>query len=101
MQKLKEERETVAALKAENEKLRNGRVEEEEKCVTGLKCADAAHDLTVHMGAVDSYQGNPRCDLCQTEDLNEQPRFYRCAPCGYDVCEACANILADDTEDEE
>lgn len=58
----------------------------------GLKCLQG-HDLSAHVGGVQEYVGNPRCDLCQTEDLNEHDNFYRCAECGFDCCAHCAAII--------
>jgi len=47
------------------------------------------------MEAVEGYMGNARCDLCQTEDLNEDEYYFHCEPCGFDACKGCALIIGD------
>lgn len=97
---LNKEREKVAQLTKENEELKRGGARVyavagdagESVNADGLKCTQG-HPLAVHRGAVSSYMGNPRCDLCQTEDLNTQEYFFRCAICDHDQCAACSAII--------
>ena len=52
------------------------------------KTCGAGHALCAQYGRISDYN-NVFCDECGTTNLNDHPKFYRCAPCKYDLCVNC------------